>query len=179
MYIKPAIESESTLLGGLILESNLFVNFKDKLCPADFYAERHQKLFAAMKELHDKHGTFDISMLLDHMDFEHSEDMAHLYDLANNCCSTANLAAHADIIREKSVQRQLVLCAREMKKELRKEMTQQQLLVSYLEETTAEIKSETIDAYYLKMIMFEINQAIISAIIILENEENALAAEGE
>ena len=174
MYIRPAIESEATLLGGLILESILFVNVKDKLCPADFYTERHQRLFKAMKELHEKHGSFDLPMLSDHIDYEDSDDIAHLYDLANNCCSTANLNAHADIIREKSVQRKLLACAREIKEEQKKSMNHQELLVSYLEETAAEIKSATIDAHYLKIILFEISNAFVNSVNALENEEMPL-----
>lgn len=176
MYIKPAIESEATLLGALILDSKLFVNIKDKLCEADFYADRHQRLFNAMKVLFEKHGGFDASMLVDQVDYEDSEDIGRIYDLANNCCSTANIQAHADIIREKSVQRQLLACAREIKDEQKKSMNQQELIVSYLEETAAEIKSATVDAHYLKIILFEINQAFVGTIKAIENEQEPFNA---
>jgi replicative DNA helicase len=129
-----------------------------------------------MKELHEKHGSFDLPMLSDHIDYEDSDDIAHLYDLANNCCSTANLNAHADIIREKSVQRQLLACARQIKEEQKKSMSEQELIVSYLEETAEEIKSATVDAHYLKIILFEINQAFVGTIKAIENEQEPFNA---
>lgn len=175
VYIKPAIESECAVLGGLILDSKLFGDIKDKLCPLDFHAKRHQILFQAMSDLYAKHGIFDAPMILDHIEYEDSDDMARVYDLANNCCSIANIQAHADIIREKSVQRQLMDCVKEAKDQKRKGMNQQDLLVSYLEETAAEIKSAHIDPHYLKIILFEISNAFINSVIALEKEleENA------
>ena len=117
-----------------------------------------------------KHGEFDAPMLLDHLEYDKSEDMAHIYDLANNCCSTANINSHANIIREKSVQRQLLECAREIKEQKESTMTPQKLLVSFLEETAAEIDSMELDNYYLVQTLFEINKAFISTVDALDNQ---------
>lgn len=109
--IKFAIESEKTLLGGLLLDSYQFVAIKDKLSPDDFYYLPHISIFRTMNELHEKHNNFDIPMICN----DHPELETYLLELTDNCCSVANLNSHADIIREKSVQRTLQECAKELK----------------------------------------------------------------
>lgn len=111
LKIKPATESERTLLGGLILDSKLFETIKGKLLASDFHHEEHRKLFDVMEVLYKKHGCFDAPMIEDYLNFENMGDICNAYELANSCCSTANIKSHADIIREKSVQRQLISIA--------------------------------------------------------------------
>lgn len=112
---KPALESECAVLGALILDSKLFQGIENMLCAADFYFEKHQKIFNAMRNLFSKHQCFDAPMLLDYLDYDNSEDMGRIYNMAQNCISTNNIRAHAEIIREKSVQRQLIECANELR----------------------------------------------------------------
>ena len=113
-HIKPAIESEDTVLGGLILDNEYFYDIKNKLSPDDFSSSRNKILFQAMCELYEKHYAFDVPMLIDHINFIDSFDFDWLYELLNNCWSTKNLNAHVDIIREKSVQRKLLKIAKEI-----------------------------------------------------------------
>lgn len=113
--VRPALESEVTLLGGLILDNELFPAIKGKIFPSDFGSERNKIIFKAMCDLYEKHKSFDIPMLVDFINFSDSRDTLYLYDLPAKCCSTKNLNSHADIIREKSVQRQLIEIAEEIK----------------------------------------------------------------
>lgn len=108
LNIKPALESECAILGALLLDSTLFEKVKYKLCAVDFFYPKHQKIYEAMAILDKAHGTFDIPMLLDELDYSNIVDADCLYNLANNCCSTKNLLSHADIVLEKSVQRGLL-----------------------------------------------------------------------
>lgn len=108
--ITPATESEKTLLGALLLDSSCYLTIKDMLCGADFSCDAHSKVFEAIREVFNTRETFDIAMICDHGGINH----AYLYQLAQDCCSTANVLAHAQIIREKSVQRQLVKVAQDI-----------------------------------------------------------------
>lgn len=108
--VTPAIESEKTLLGGLLLDSSCYLAIKDMLCGNDFSCDSHNKVFEAIRAVFAERGTFDIAMVSDHGGL----NSAYLYQLTQDCCSTANLRAHAEIIREKSVQRQLLECAKEI-----------------------------------------------------------------
>tara|TARA_R110000868_G_C10972576_1_gene770497 strand:- start:27721 stop:28251 length:531 start_codon:yes stop_codon:yes gene_type:complete len=169
--IKPASESEYAILGGLLLEPALFSGIKEKLCAADFYYKEHQKIFTAISELYKKHGSFDIPMLIDKLNYENPENNDRLYIMANECVSTANINAHTDIVREKSVQRQLIECAGEMVNLEKVPVSQKDLLVHYLQETAAEISSADMTKEYLNMLLVEVSKAFISTLIDLEHRE--------
>lgn len=112
MQIRPAIECEKTLLGALILDSSLLSVIKDKIAPPDFSDGFHQAIYESMLNLALKHKDFDIAMIINDLELE--DDEAYLFELANNCPSTKNIEAHADIIREKSVQMKLAAVAAEI-----------------------------------------------------------------
>jgi len=110
MNVTPAIESEKMVLGALLLDGPLYNVVKTMLCPMDFSDPERQEIYAAISDLFKKHGCFDMAMLVDEM--PSMEEL--LYKLANECCSTANIEAHASIIREKSVQRTLHACQKDI-----------------------------------------------------------------
>lgn len=110
LSITPATESEKTVLGALLLDSPLYNIVKNMLCPMDFSDPARQEIYAAINDLFKKHGCFDMAMLVDEM----PPMQELLYQLANECVSTANIEAHAIIIREKSVQRQLAGVAKDI-----------------------------------------------------------------
>ena len=105
-----AFESEKTLIGALLLDASCYVVVKDMLCPTDFFDPYHQQIFDTIRKVYAARGVFDIAMVCDQGEFEPN----YLLALANECCSTANIRAHAEIIREKSVQRQLAGVAKDI-----------------------------------------------------------------
>ena len=110
MIINPAIESEKMIIGALLLDCTLFKTIENKLIPHDFSDKDLQQIFEAMSKIYKKRTVFDIAMLIDETNFRPE----FLLELANNCYSTENISAHADIVREKSVQFRLIDCKKEM-----------------------------------------------------------------
>ena len=106
-----AIESEKTVLGALLLDGPLYNIVETMLCPMDFSDPAHQEIYATITDLFNKHGCFDMAMLVDEM----PAMQELLYKLANECVSTININSHACILREKSVQRQLIAVTKEIK----------------------------------------------------------------
>jgi replicative DNA helicase len=106
--VKPATESEKTILGALFLDPSLFDSVDKILCPADFFDAFHQEIYEAIRDVNKARGTFDIAMVCDHANFIPD----YLLMLSVECASTSNIVAHAEIVREKSVQRQLVVIAK-------------------------------------------------------------------
>ena len=110
-----SVEAEQSIIGGLLLENQAWDKVGTKLCEADFYRTEHRILFRAILNLASKSQPFDVVTLLDtlksnnHLDDAGGE--AYLFELANNTPSVANVSAYADIVREKSVQRQLIAVA--------------------------------------------------------------------
>ena len=181
-HVSPATESEKTILGAILLDNNVLRGIADKLCSCDFAYKFHQLIFENMINIFNKHHVVDVPMLIDQLKIT-DEDEAYIYRLANECPSTANVKAHADIIREKSVQRELQKAARSStstlerliasKKivEIEEEfMPQKEMLASFLEETAQEIRSTDVDALYLVSVLVEITKAVSGSIQVLEHE---------
>ena len=111
-------EAEQAIIGGLMLDNQVWDKVNTKLCEADFYRTEHRILFRAIVSLAKKDQPFDVVTLLDNLKSSNELDDAggetYLFELANNTPSVANVSAYADIVREKSVQRQLISVAGEI-----------------------------------------------------------------
>lgn len=113
-----SVEAEQSIIGGLMLDNQVWDKINTKLCEADFYRTEHRILYRAIAELAKKDQPFDVVTLLDtlksHNALDDSGGETYLFELANNTPSVANVSAYADIVREKSVQRQLIAVAGEI-----------------------------------------------------------------
>lgn len=113
-----SIEAEQSIIGGLLLSNQAWDAVSTKLCEADFYRGEHRILFRAIQGLANKDQPFDVVTLLDTLkstnDLDDAGGEAYLFELANNTPSVANISAYADIVREKSVHRQLISVASEI-----------------------------------------------------------------
>ncbi|MDR3503136.1 MAG: replicative DNA helicase [Legionella sp.] len=113
-----SVEAEQSIIGGLMLDNQVWDKISTKLCEADFYRTEHRILFRAISGLSKKDQPFDVVTLLDtlksHNELDDAGGEAYLFELANNTPSVANVNAYADIVREKSVQRQLIGVATEI-----------------------------------------------------------------
>ncbi len=111
-------EAEQSIIGGLMLDNQAWDKISTKLCEADFYRTEHRILFRMIVALAKKDQPFDVVTLLDalksHNELDDAGGESYLFELANNTPSVANVAAYADIVREKSVQRQLIAVATEI-----------------------------------------------------------------
>ncbi len=111
-------EAEQAIIGGLLLDNQVWDKISTKLCEADFYRTEHRILYRAIIELARRNQPFDVVTLLDTLKSTNELDDAggetYLFELANNTPSVANVSAYADIVREKSVQRQLIAVTTEI-----------------------------------------------------------------
>lgn len=111
-------EAEQSIIGGLMLENQVWDKVSAKVCEADFYRTEHRILYRAIHGLAKKNQPFDVVTLLDTLKSTNTLDEAggeaYLFELANNTPSVANVSAYADIVREKSVHRQLIAIASEI-----------------------------------------------------------------
>ena len=107
-----SIEAEQAVLGGLLLDNRAWENIADKLVDDDFYRFDHRLLFSAIRELESRNESFDavtLSQCLENNDrLEQAGGLLYLGRLAKDTPSAANIVAYANIVREKSVLRQLI-----------------------------------------------------------------------
>ncbi|KTD06127.1 replicative DNA helicase [Legionella gratiana] len=113
-----SVEAEQSIIGGLMLDNQVWDKISHKLCETDFYRTEHRILFRAISALAKKDQPFDVVTLLDALtsynELDDAGGEAYLFELANNTPSVANVSAYAEIVREKSVQRQLIAVATEI-----------------------------------------------------------------
>ncbi len=111
-------EAEQAILGGLMLDNQVWDKIGHKLCDTDFYRTENRLLFQCISNLVARNQPFDVVTVLDGLKSSNQVDAAggeaYLFELANNTPSVANVTAYADIVREKSVQRQLIGVAGEI-----------------------------------------------------------------
>jgi replicative DNA helicase len=107
-----SIEAEQSVLGGLMLAAEAFDRVADRLNEADFYRRDHRLIWRAIGELSDKGMPCDAVTLGEWFEANNLAELiggsSYLIELANTTPSAANIVAYADIVREKSVLRQLI-----------------------------------------------------------------------
>ena len=107
-----SIEAERAVLGGLMLDASGWDRVVDRVREEDFYRRDHQLVFRAIAALIDANQPCDVltvSEWLDaHGDAKVEGGLAHVGELAESTPSAANVAAYADIVRERAVLREMI-----------------------------------------------------------------------
>ena len=106
-----AVKAEQAVLGGLLLDRRAWDEIADSLREQDFSVNAHRLIFRAMTDLMVQSVPLDVVTVSEQLDrLQCSEavgGLAYVGELAKNTASAFNIKAHADIVREKSVLRQL------------------------------------------------------------------------
>ena len=107
-----SIDAEQSVLGGLMLVPQSWDRIADKLTEEDFYRRDHRLLFRAIAELAEKGQPFDAVTLGEWLESrglaEDAGGSTYVIELASTTPSAANIEAYAEIVREKSILRQLI-----------------------------------------------------------------------
>ncbi|HLQ25921.1 MAG TPA: replicative DNA helicase [Acidiferrobacterales bacterium] len=110
-----SVEAEQCVLGGLMLDNQRWEQIADKLTADDFYRKEHRLIFRAITALCEQSKPADVvtvsEWLENNAELENAGGLAYLGTLANNTPSAANISAYAEIVRERSVMRQLIQVA--------------------------------------------------------------------
>lgn len=107
-----SIEAEQAVLGGLMLAPDSWDRVADRLVEEDFYRREHRLIFRAIGDLSARGMPYDAVTLGDWFQTQGLDEMvggaAYVVELANSTPSAANISAYADIVRDRSVLRQLI-----------------------------------------------------------------------
>ncbi len=113
-----SIEAEQSVLGGLMLDNRAWDQIADRLREGDFYRHDHRLIYRVMSRLTEQTKPLDVLTVSESLRELHELDNAggevYLFELANNTPSVANIKAYADIVRERSVLRQLIGAANDI-----------------------------------------------------------------
>ncbi len=107
-----AKDLEEAVLGAIMLEKGAFDTIIEILKPECFYVDAHQRIFSAMQGLANKSQPIDILTIAEELRFREQLDMVggayYVTKLTNAVVSAANIEAHARIILQKYIQRELI-----------------------------------------------------------------------
>ena len=114
-----AIEAEQSVLGAILLEGDKALDrIEGVIVEADFYRNEHRLIFAALRKLSNGGSTIDVITAGEALDvagsLERIGGLPYLGELAQNTPSAANIKRYAEIVKERSMQRQLMALASEI-----------------------------------------------------------------
>lgn len=107
-----AVDLETAVLGGCMLEKGAYDRAATLINSNDFYTDGHKLIFATMQELAAANKPIDIltvsNNLRDLGNLELVGGLFYISTLTNNVSSTANLETHCLIVKQKSVHRRFI-----------------------------------------------------------------------
>jgi replicative DNA helicase len=113
-----SIDSEQSVLGGLLLHNESWDNVVNILSSDDFYQTSHRIIYDAIVILLEHDKPADILTVKEQVIKTHDEDsiggFAYLAQIAENTPSVSNIEAYAKHVRELSIYRQLIKIGKEM-----------------------------------------------------------------
>ncbi len=113
-----SVDSEQSVLGGLLLHNQAWDRVADILNTNDFYQASHRIIYDAIVTLLEHDKPADILTVKEQVIKTHSEEsiggFVYLAQIADNTPSVSNIEAYAKHVRELSVYRQLITIGREI-----------------------------------------------------------------
>jgi len=107
-----SIQAEQSVLGGLMLDNERWDTVADKVSEVDFYRKDHRFIFQVIADLAEKQIPFDVVTISEALhklgELDDAGGLAYLSILAKETPSAANIVAYANIVRDRSVLRQLI-----------------------------------------------------------------------
>ncbi|HUS00604.1 MAG TPA: DnaB-like helicase N-terminal domain-containing protein, partial [Chitinophagaceae bacterium] len=113
-----AKDIEEAILGAIMVEKDAIDNVNDILSPESFYVDGHKRIFESMLSLQQKHSPIDVLTVVEELKSREELDLVGgpfiITKLTNNVVSGANIVAHARIVKQKFIQRELIRVAGEI-----------------------------------------------------------------
>ncbi|MAA64673.1 MAG: replicative DNA helicase [Alteromonadaceae bacterium] len=107
-----SIEAEQAVIGGLMLDNSKWDAVSEVITSADFYRQDHRLIFAAIERLAGDGEPLDVVTLSEFLerggDIDDAGGINYLAEMAEKTPGASNIGAYANIVRERSVIRQLI-----------------------------------------------------------------------
>ena len=107
-----SVESEQSILGSILLDKDAIITVSETIRPSDFYKEAHKIIYECMLKLSNKNEPIDLITLTEELKKQGHLDevggISYITSLSTIVPTTSNVKYYADIVKEKSVLRQLI-----------------------------------------------------------------------
>ncbi|MDG4813018.1 replicative DNA helicase [Hydrogenovibrio sp. 3SP14C1] len=113
-----SIESEQSVIGGLMLDNEKFSDISVLLKTEDFYTQQHQLIYTAISHLSERNKPFDLITVIEMLEstgkLPEVGDKQYLIDLVSNTPGSVNIDFYAETVREKAILRSLITVSNEI-----------------------------------------------------------------
>jgi replicative DNA helicase len=112
------LEAEQSVLGAMLIDRDAVAAVANVLSPEDFYADKHQLLYAAVIAIYNRGEPVDLITVQDELrnrgQLDAVGDLPYLTSLVNMVPTTANVQQYAAIVEQKAALRRLQTVARKI-----------------------------------------------------------------
>lgn len=112
------MELEEAILGALMIEKRAYEQLDSILKPNDFYVESHRNIFKAINSLNESSKPIDMLTVVEELKktglLESSGGAVYIAQLTEKVASAAHLEFHAQIIKQKAIERETIDEARKI-----------------------------------------------------------------
>ncbi|MDD2871469.1 MAG: replicative DNA helicase [Candidatus Gracilibacteria bacterium] len=113
-----ALEAEQSVLGSILIDKDCFITIGDMLKPEDFYNDANSTIFSVIFDLYKQNKPIDLITVKEKLDDKQLLDkiggITYLTELTEIVPTTANVFEYAQIVKNKSVLRNLLRCGNEI-----------------------------------------------------------------
>ena len=106
------LEAERSVLGALLIDNDVVFKISDILNPEDFYKNEHKIIYEAMMDLSQNRQPIDVLTLTDLLEkrkkLKEVGGASYVSEVVNSTATSANVVSYAQIIRDRSVLRNLI-----------------------------------------------------------------------
>lgn len=150
-----ALDLEEAVLGALMLESDALSTVADILKPESFYKEAHQRIFRAIISLFSESEPIDLltvtAKLRSTGELTLVGGAAYVTELTTKVHSAANIEAHARIISQAAIKRELIRVSSDILREAYEDTTDVFHLLDRTEQALFQISESNIRKNYVDM----------------------------
>lgn len=143
-----SLDLETAILGAVMLEKSAFDTVNDILQPDCFYADSHQKIYAAIQSLISKNYPVDMMTVVNELkatgELENVGGVMSIMKLTNGVVSSANIEAHCRMVLEKYLLRELIRISGEVITKAYDETNDVFEILDYTEENVSGLRMNNI-----------------------------------
>jgi len=144
-------EAENYVLGSVLIENRYAAELVSRLDHTDFYYKENANIMSAIIELDKARKEIDVSSIIDHLRekklLEATGGTEYLFELMDAIPSVVNVEAYIEIIKEKSIQRELLNKIQDISNKILENKLSFHDLIAYSEREIVEVlnKRKTVD----------------------------------
>ncbi len=150
-----AIDLEQSILGALMLEKDALIGVIDILRASTFYDPAHQEIYNAILQLFNSSSPVDIRTVVNQLRKNGKLDLVggtyYVQSLTERITSAANIEAHARIVIQYAIKRQLISIATDLHKHAYEDTTDVFMLLDHAEQLLFNVTEANIRKNYVTM----------------------------